>query len=204
MISNYRSSLSPSSIITSSLSEVSTIQIIMLSGWAGSGKDTVANIMVSDHGYTRVAFADALKDDVHTSTGIPMQILHSPYMKMETLPFPIDGFPEAHTYRDVIIQHAARQRALDNDIYSRKVVDEIRAKKTDRVVISDWRYQREYQVIRQAFPDANIRKVAIRNPAVSQMDIPSEHDLDEVVMDTFIHNNSSLSELALVVKTLFA
>ncbi len=197
MISNYRPSL------TKPPSEP-TIQIVMLSGWAGSGKDTVANIMVTDHGYTRFAFADALKDDVHQSTGIPMQILHSPYMKMEALPFPIDGFPDAYTYRDVIIQHAARQRALDNDIYSRKVVDEIRTKKVVRVVISDWRYQREYEVLRQAFPDATIRKVAIRNPAVPQMDIPSEHDLDEVVMDTIIHNNSSLTDLGMVVKTLFA
>lgn len=196
MISNYRPSVS-------SLPK-SPVQIVMLSGWAGSGKDTVANMMVTDHGFVRFAFADALKVDVHESTGIPMAILHSPYMKMEPLPFPIDGFPDARTYRDVIIQHAARQRALDNDIYSRKVVEEIRAKKAVRVVISDWRYQREYEVLRQAFPGVTIRKVAIRNPAVTQMDIPSEHDLDEIPMDTIIHNNSSLTDLGLVVKTLFA
>jgi hypothetical protein len=179
-------------------------QIVMLSGWAGSGKDTVANILTSEHGYTRFAFADALKYDVHECTGIPMQILHSPHMKMEALPFPIDGFPDAITYRDVIIQHAARQRALDNDIYSRKVVDEIRAKKPARVVISDWRYQREYEVLKDAFPEVTIRKVAIRNLSVPQMDIPSEHDLDDAPMDTIVHNNTTLTDLALVVKSLFA
>lgn len=196
MISNYRPSVS-------SLPRT-PVQIVMLSGWAGSGKDTVANMMVTDHRFVRFAFADALKEDVHQCTGIPMAILHSPYMKMEPLPFPIDGFPDARTYRDVIIQHAARQRALDNDIYSRKVVEEIRTKKTERVVISDWRYQREYEVLKEAFPGATIRKVAIRNPAVAQMDIPSEHDLDEIPMDTILHNNSSLTDLGLVVKTLFA
>ncbi len=133
-----------------------------------------------------------------------MQILHSPYMKMEALPFPIDGFPDAITYRDVIIQHAARQRALDNDIYSRKVVDEIRTKKASRIVISDWRYQCEYEVLKEAFPEVTVRKVVIRNPSVSQMDIPREHDLDDITMDTIIHNNNTLTDLALVVKTLFA
>lgn len=201
MFSHYRPS---PRAVTNSTTESTPSQIVMLSGWAGSGKDTVANILTSEHGYTRFAFADALKYDVHECTGIPMQILHSPYMKMEALPFPIDGFPDAVTYRDVIIQHAARQRALDNDIYSRKVVDEIRAKKPARVVISDWRYQREYEVLKDAFPEVTIRKVAIRNSSVPQMDIPSEHDLDDVPMDTIVHNNSTLTDLALIVKTLFA
>jgi hypothetical protein len=200
MFSHYR----PSPQMVTNPTEYTPSHIVMLSGWAGSGKDTVANIMTSEHRYTRFAFADALKDDVHQCTGIPMQILHSPYMKMEALPFPIDGFPDAITYRDVIIQHAARQRALDNDIYSRKVVDEICAKKASRVVISDWRYQREYEVLKEAFPEVTVRKVVIRNPSVSQMDIPSEHDLDDITMDTIIHNNNTLTDLALVVKTLFA
>jgi hypothetical protein len=35
--------------------------IIGLAGRAGSGKDTVANILVRDHGFIKIAFADALK-----------------------------------------------------------------------------------------------------------------------------------------------
>ena len=35
---------------------------IALIGPAGVGKDTVAKLLVVEHGYTRVAFADALKD----------------------------------------------------------------------------------------------------------------------------------------------
>lgn len=36
--------------------------IIGLSGYAGSGKDTVANYLVDDKGFVRVAFADAIKE----------------------------------------------------------------------------------------------------------------------------------------------
>ena len=35
---------------------------VALLGPAGVGKDTVAKLLVTEHGYTRVAFADALKD----------------------------------------------------------------------------------------------------------------------------------------------
>jgi len=36
--------------------------IIGLTGYAQSGKDTIANILVEDYGYTRVAFADKIRD----------------------------------------------------------------------------------------------------------------------------------------------
>ena len=36
--------------------------IIGLSGYAGSGKDTVADYLVNDKGFVRVAFADAIKE----------------------------------------------------------------------------------------------------------------------------------------------
>jgi hypothetical protein len=36
--------------------------IIGLTGYARSGKDTVANILVNNYGYTRVAFADKIRD----------------------------------------------------------------------------------------------------------------------------------------------
>jgi hypothetical protein len=36
--------------------------IIGLLGYAQSGKDTVAQVLVEDHGFTRIAFADALRE----------------------------------------------------------------------------------------------------------------------------------------------
>ncbi len=39
--------------------------IVGLSGLAGSGKDTVADILVRDHGFAKIAFADPMKRAVH-------------------------------------------------------------------------------------------------------------------------------------------
>lgn len=36
--------------------------IIALCGFSGSGKDTVANILISNYGYTKISFGSALKD----------------------------------------------------------------------------------------------------------------------------------------------
>jgi len=40
------------------------MKIIAISGWKGSGKDTAANILIDDFGFTRIGFADKLKDNV--------------------------------------------------------------------------------------------------------------------------------------------
>jgi hypothetical protein len=39
-----------------------SMKIIALSGWAHSGKDTCAQFLIDNHGFTRLAFADVLKD----------------------------------------------------------------------------------------------------------------------------------------------
>ena len=36
--------------------------IIGLSGYAGSGKDTVASVLIEQHGFTRLAFADPIRE----------------------------------------------------------------------------------------------------------------------------------------------
>lgn len=46
------------------------MKIFAVSGWAGSGKDTVAEYLIKTHGFRRVAFADILKDMVAEQYGI--------------------------------------------------------------------------------------------------------------------------------------
>ncbi|WP_346927659.1 hypothetical protein, partial [uncultured Arthrobacter sp.] len=42
------------------------MQVIGLSGFAGSGKSTVANYLVEEHGFTRLSFAAPLKKMLRT------------------------------------------------------------------------------------------------------------------------------------------
>lgn len=67
-VSNLRDRLKPfevaqaSVVIPRELQYYRGLPILGLSGFAGAGKDEVAKILVERHGFTRVAFADPLKD----------------------------------------------------------------------------------------------------------------------------------------------
>lgn len=68
------------------------IKVIALSGWKGSGKDTVASILIGSHGYKRYAFADVLKDMVADEFNIPrnycddVSVKESPLSQYEVNP----------------------------------------------------------------------------------------------------------------------
>lgn len=47
------------------------MKVIAVSGWKGSGKDTVADYLVKEKGYSRYGFADILKDLVAEQYNIP-------------------------------------------------------------------------------------------------------------------------------------
>ena len=51
------------------------IQLIALTGSAGTGKDTAADILVTHCGFTRVAFADALRAEVQAAFNVPAELL---------------------------------------------------------------------------------------------------------------------------------
>ena len=71
-------------------------KIIAVSGFKGSGKDTLANYLIDNVGYRRVAFADPLKDMASEQFGIYRTAFDDPRLKERPLlqyPAPaIDGF----------------------------------------------------------------------------------------------------------------
>jgi hypothetical protein len=44
---------------------VPRLEIVGLSGWARSGKDTLAKRLIENHGYTRISFADAMREALY-------------------------------------------------------------------------------------------------------------------------------------------
>ena len=60
-------------------------RIIALSGWKKSGKDTASEILIKEHGFTRISFADPLKDMVAEEYGIERSWLDNPEFKESPL-----------------------------------------------------------------------------------------------------------------------
>src|SRR3989344_1575114 len=52
------------------------MKLFALSGWPKSGKDTVADYLVKQHGFVRISSGDALKEQVAKDHGILLADLH--------------------------------------------------------------------------------------------------------------------------------
>ena len=163
--------------------------IILLSGWAGSGKDAAA-LLLEEMNFIRLAFADMLKVEVAAATGIPLDTFHDHRLK----DIPIAG----KTPRQLLIEHAAAARASDPDLYTRLVINRINP--IHNYVISDWRYPREEELLTAAFGQ-NVLRVRI-NRSVTPMDDPTEHALDDATVDRVIQNDGSISDLRAALRTI--
>jgi hypothetical protein len=169
--------------------------IVLLSGWAGSGKDAAAALMVEEMCFIRHAFADSLKHDVATRTGIPVATFHS-HAKNKPLATQQPDYPAAITPRDILIQHAAAMRLTNPDIYAEHVSIRILEEKELRHVISDWRYPNEYQHISEVMgATTTVLRGRIERANVTPLDNPTEHFLDTEPMDFVIRNDGSISDL---------
>ena len=166
-----------------------TKTIVLLSGWASSGKDAAASLLVDEMNFMRLAFADMLKEDVSEKTGIPLSVFHNHTTK--DTPVAIGG----QTPRQLLLAHALAVRLQDPDIYSRKVAESVRDSYHGRFVISDWRYKDEYTVIRTMLEPTRIIRGRIVRTGLTASDDPSEHDLDDESFDFTVMNDGCISDL---------
>jgi hypothetical protein len=178
--------------------------VLLLSGWAGSGKDEVANLLMDEFNFQRLAFADGLKRDCAQFTGIPLSVFHS-YEKDQLLPYKVHRYPDAKTPRDVLIRHARNVRIMDPFAYSRVVVQQIAdgiAEGRRRFVISDWRYPLEYEYVSSFFTGSPVAFVRCRiyRPSVTPSAEESEHMLDTAEMDLHIPNPAGIAALRYTVR----
>jgi hypothetical protein len=129
--------------------------IIGLVGYIGSGKGTVGDILVRDHGYYKFAFADALKDAVSIIFTWPRGLLEGDSNASRAFRERVDVFWSDKLGYEVtprlILQkmgtEACRHGIADN-IWIAAL--EKRMQGYDNVVISDCRFPNEIDFIRSA------------------------------------------------------
>jgi hypothetical protein len=187
--------------------------ILALSGWKQSGKDTLANHLINNYGFTRVAFADILKNMVSYQYGIPRSWLDDiKYKETPILKYPAeakDGFSEHlhsfmkkefreyggrlfHTPRSLSILEGSVKRSVDPNYWVSRVVEQINACDSN-VVITDMRYRSELELLTDAFRGSLV-PVRINRWAANPSSDPSEVDLDNIKFEFTVQNVGTLEE----------
>lgn len=129
-------------------SSVYNPQIVLLAGWAGSGKDLFGAYLTKNRGYKRYAFADPVKDLVAPAYGLDRASLDTAEGKAAT------HGPTGQTVRDLLISYAEESRAADPTCWASAIAARILADKPPRVVVTDWRHLEEFFALQRAVPAA--------------------------------------------------
>lgn len=184
--------------------------VFALSGWRGSGKDTVADFLVQEYGFTKLSFAKPLKDEVAATYNIPRQWLDDPVAKEAALTqypvIPTDAFSSDiqkrlevelkggfWTPRALCILEGTAKRAVYANYWVKRVVDIVVGLPDTNFVISDMRYRSEADTLKLFIP--SIRTVRIDRFDSIATDDPSERDLDVYKFDYKLDNRKSVEQL---------
>jgi hypothetical protein len=98
-----------------------------LSGYARSGKDTLGAVLVRDHGFKRVAFADALKEEASQILGVTVEEIEQ----------------DKHRFRGFLQWWGTEWRRGQDKEYWLKRFRERAAAAGPRVVVTDVRFENE-------------------------------------------------------------
>lgn len=157
--------------------------IIGLLGYAGSGKDAVAEILVKEHGFKRRAFADKIRDFVYESGDYSLKTR-------------VDHQGWDHVKKDLLVRRTlqetgmAARKVFGEDFWVEQALKDLHS--YEHYVITDVRFQNEVDKLR--FIGGRLWRV--KRPGVGPVnDHISEHELDDCKVDQIINNQGTLDDL---------
>jgi dephospho-CoA kinase len=168
--------------------------IIGLSGYAQTGKDTVAEYLISNYGYRRVAFADPIREALYRlNPVVPVGEFQSTHLAQA-----VNGLgweetkrisPETRRLLQVLGTEVGREM-FGPDFWVNQAMRN--ASKFDKIVLTDVRYPNEYRAIKNR-DGVIIRIVKPGTTAVNEHS--SETALDNFSFDATIVNDGSIHDL---------
>ena len=169
--------------------------IVLISGWAHAGKDSVAKILVETYDFQKYAFADPIKQKVAEEEGIPLEWCYDQKRKAEALP----SNPE-RTLREELIRVGEDARELDKEIWAKVIGEKIQksVKKGKRkFVISDWRMIEELWALQKLVPEATILPIRVVRPSQLVSPVPdwTEYSLMGFTFWRVIENSGTILRL---------
>jgi hypothetical protein len=188
--------------------------IIGLCGAQGSGKDTVANILITEYGFVKLTFASTLKDVVAILFSWPRDLLEGLTEESRLWRETVDDFWSAKLSISGFTPRKALQMIgtdlfrlhFNNDIWISIVENKIGAMLKNNpninIVISDCRFANEFSLIKK-FPDSHIITILReKNYSINKLAHSSETEWVNYNFDAILQNDNSIDELKSNIKSL--
>jgi len=164
--------------------------IIGLSGYARSGKDTVAELLVLNYGFKRTAFADGIRQALLALN----PILHDGHRLNEIVQ--MYGWEIAKAKDEVrrllqVMGTEVGRKLIHEDVWVWRLFNEIA--EGERIVIPDVRFPNEARMIESQ--GGEVWRINRHNHAAVNDHI-SEHALDNHMFKRAIYNDGTLDDLS--------
>lgn len=173
------------------------MSIVGIFGKAGSGKDTIANYMIENLGYTKIAFADVLKDIVSVLFSWERHLLEGDTKESREFRETKDMWWSNKLGKEITPRLMLQQIGTDlfRNHFDKNIwlhVIERKIRKYDKVVISDIRFPNEHQLIK------DLNGIIIKVERNIDNKVPyhsSENNFDNFSFNFYINNNNSINDL---------
>ena len=169
---------------------------IGLVGYSQSGKDTVADILVKNYGYTRVAFADKIREFLY---GLNPMVACSPTGYLQDL-VNLVGWDVAKQEPQVrrLLQDLGNsaRKTIDENVWVTLALGNIDV--NQRVVITDVRFENEAMMIKLMGGQLwRVKRVGV-GPVNDHV---SESELEGYKVNQIFVNNGTIEDLEALIKT---
>ena len=182
--------------------------IIGISGFQSSGKDTIADYLVKEHGFVKLSFASAIKDIVAIIFGWSRERLEglkvenrqwreeidSKWAKLLNIPCLTPRYVLQYLGTEVFRNH------FHKDIWTKIVENQLSF--YENVVVSDCRFANEIEMIKQnggKIIQVHRDNHVLKHPSELPLDIgakhPSELEWIQCHYDRVIKNNGTIEDL---------
>lgn len=162
-------------------------KLIGLTGYAQSGKSTVAEYLSSNHSYDRVSFASRLKGMLGLGLGLTLDEL---YGARKDLPCEhLLGVTPRHAMQTLGTEWG--RNMIHPDLWCSMTLEDIKHNNPACVVIDDVRFANETELIRKAGGwiiriNRNITSASVHS---------SETSIDQIIPDIHIYNHTGIGNL---------